>query len=798
MRTVTPAFRAAVGSSETQPITKVTITWPAGIAGAPTDLSKFFLSVQPVSDLTTDAPPGTRLLAGYPARSATLDLGGAQLDPRLSMQQLFDAYSPASPLYQWDWTGIEGAKIVIEQGLRLRGVVTPETYVICTAYVDNAVVNRATGVVTLNLLDFRPKLSAVPALQMMLGRTLFYGSRFGLTSLTFIEQILAANGIYAAPQPRPGGTVAYYASLHGTLWPQVGGPFKDTTYATRGPWPSQAAQDEPLWEPGQFAGQVPSAFTYIQQLPVSVPLANSSTILMEGYVKTAVGGAQNLAHVAVTDGVGGIEQGTNSSGIIIGQNSLGEPQVQSWGNRSGSATVTGLFATLAGFGAKWYKITVRIDWTAATNTFTTDIWIDDVHVMTAGGAPTTGVFGGNANFIWITDSWSSGNLSGLPMECWQVTFGEIGAIPAPVFTPTAFLDASLNKLTATPQIGDVSDAWGLLQTICDAEFAVAGFDEDLLFRFKNRYNYPDVPGATITSLRQIKDLTFEVNEANRARAVSASVSPLAPQPVAVMWQATEAIAVPARGSVTTFATLTGNTVFVPLTTANLPNGIDPATGNGINNSYRANTKIDGTGANLTNLTFVVTQLSSTTVKIIASNPGNAIAFLVSGSTFVDLSAGTAAFWVIGTPVNPGPDLTAQNQTSVTVSSVYGSGLPALPLPDTAWRQDSPTVVGLCEDTLADYVVPLPVLTQFDIVGDSSLQLGDRVALSEQGILAVSGNGTTYPPAVLADDLFISGIHPTASPDGGFVEAITGRLNSRPGQWVLGVAGRSELGTTTWV
>jgi len=79
-----------------------------------------------------------------------------------------------------------------------------------------------------------------------------------------------------------------------------------------------------------------------------------------------------------------------------------------------------------------------------------------------------------------------------------------------------------------------------------------------------------------------------------------------------------------------------------------------------------------------------------------------------------------------------------------------------------------------------------------------LRIGSgEICCQDRGELASLGN-PARPPAVLSDDLIITSIHPTASKDGGFVQDITARLVGRPRQWILGVAGRSELGSTTYI
>ena len=514
MRTVTPAFRAAVGKPDTQPATKVTATWPAGVVGAPTDLSALFISIQPQADLTTDAPTGTRLIAGYSTRNASMVLGGAiGGDPTQTVQQLFDPWSTSSPLYDFDWTGISGVKIVIEQGLRLQGVVVPETYVIMTGYVDNCSINRDTGDVTLALLDFRPKLSTVPSLPMILANTIYPTAAPGLSSLPLLEYILAANGIYASPQPRTAGSGAvWYATLHQTLWPQIGSPtsanFEAESYSFSG--------FQPNWLPGKWAGAAPQQCEIRTATTKTVSFATGHSVLGEGWASLSgiiVGGGAEM--VIRSDA-------NNLINFNMGQEDLAGHVYASIDVERSGVTVSTAHAistsTAIGF---FHQIMYRVTFTGAT-TATAEIWMDGV--LTTTNLTGLGAYVSDGVSVELTSN------AGLTLDTWQCWADDPTAVPVN-FVPTAYLDASLNQMTATPDIRNVTDAWGLIQQLCDAELATGGFDEDLIFRFTNRYNVPGVAGAIVTSLTQIKDLSHEVNEANRARTVTASCTPFAVQPM---------------------------------------------------------------------------------------------------------------------------------------------------------------------------------------------------------------------------------------------------------------------------
>jgi hypothetical protein len=779
MRAVTPAYAAAVQRTDTRPARVVTVTWPAGVVGAPTDLSKMCLSVAPAADLTTDAPAGTRLISGYPARTCTITLGGAIKDPTGSMMALFDQWSPSSPLYDYDWTGITGPRFVVQQGLYLAGVLVPETYTVMTGYVDGVSIDRATGIVTLNLLDYRPLLSNIPQLPLMLAATTYYQAAPGLSSLPFIEYILNANGIYAAPQPR--ASAVFYATWHGSLWVQLPSPTSIVFAASA----QTQTSNPPNWVPGKWAGAVPLQADVVSAVTKPVPFGGAHSIRFEGwvYVDPVPNGSGAFFWISETD-TGLIQDqieidmvpaaGSNLS-VSVGIKRNNAAKVQ-----SGTAVTTS--------GAGWHQVTIVITWVGA-NGATVQIWVDGV-------GPSTFNLVGLGNYVRDGKQVEAEAFFNFPIDTWQLSVDDPSPAPT-VFTPGAYLDASLNLMTATPAIQDVTDAWGLLQQIADAELATIGFDEDLIFRFKNRYNVPGTAGRTVTSLTAIKALSHETIEANRGRTINASVTPYAIQPIAVVWQATEVYQVPARGTLTIFATLNGPAAFVPAGATILGNNQNPATQFGPLNSYRGNTKVDGTGNDSDTLNIVATQLSSTTVKLVISNPANHITYVCSPSLYTDMTAGTASLWLVGYPLNAGAALAAANQTSVNVSAVYGSGLPAINLPDSQWRQDQATVQTLCEDVLADYKVPIPQFVTTTIIGDASLQLGDRVALSDRGELAAVGK-PAVPPATINNDIILTSIHGNDSPDGGYTQDVTGRLIGRPRGWILGVAGRSELDATTYI
>lgn len=780
MRTSSAQFAAEISGTETDPVAQLLFTWPAGIAGVPVIPISAVQAITPQASYTTDMPEGTKLVEGYPARLATIVLSGiVGTDETQTAQWLFDDYSTTSPLYRQDWTGPNGVQVVYNQGLQLLGVATAEVFPQFTGYVDKVqAINRSTGEVTLSLIDTRSQLRTAPQLPMVIadnsilippgtiGGNLI---RPGLTSLWFIDYLLRANGIYTAPPARAG--CVFYLSGHGSLWPEIFG----TVQAVN----SGGNPDVPVsgWLPGRFAGQAPSDYEFTGTLAAPV---NDGT-----------GGGHYLQFWMLSDTRPAINNDTtitvgNLYVQFIGDGSTGSIECEGgfvFRNGNQYAWSGSLANSATGF--TYHQVGVQITFPTTTTarirvyydgnpTPAVDTTVTGLPVAAAGDATHSG--------ITVAANWAT--------EALQVTT-ETAAVPTPAsYTAGADLDASLNNLNGTPAY-DVSDAWALIQQITAAEFAVAGFDEAGRPFFRNRLNRPTAAQATITSTGAVKDIQFSKAESTRARTVTALAHPLAAQLPAVVWSASEIVLVTASSTKRVIASLTSPAGFIPAGF-----GYYPASGGPVApfsaNSYRAAYRRDY-GHAVSNLSIVASMITSSAVAIDITNPNG---FDVA---LVDYQTGAAALYLVGQTLAASavdPSSAANSDGSVTVTANGSTGQPVLQLIDTPWRQDTASTQAICDDTLSDLYRPRPMFDQLVIVGDPRLQLGDRIQIQDAGEAATSGSYRAGAP--IADDAIILQISPSYDVAGGFIQTIVARAVASPGQWVLGQAGHSELGSTTWI
>lgn len=780
MRAATAGFAAAQAGTDTIPKTRVTFTWgPPVTTSPPTDFSKALTSVQPSADLTTDMPQGTRDIVGYPARTASMVLAGTfNDDASETAQWLFDDYSTDSPLYGIDWTGADNnTEVLIEQGLEVPGQ-ADEYFPIFTGYVTTFAINRATGEVNMTMIDTRVQLSAVPTIpEVVAGPADLIGDGQvvwapGLTALWPLDYVLRANGIYSSPPPR-AGCIAYQ-SMHGSLYPEVGdAAAQDGVIMFGSHTDFDNGTNAPLFVPGFWAGQV--ADGGISQYFVSNAgnLITGDGYFIEFWVNF------DDERFAIHDELRqiSIELGEHIIGasdlfvVTVTPNFAGQPGVTLDVYRGASETygTIPLQATGAGFG--WHQITVQVLYATAT-TATVQFWDNGTSVGTqtltipAVGSPTT------VNIMQL--------LSNYPVDTFQIVHGT--GTPTTGFVQQALLDASLNPLDAIPSAPG-SDAWAIINQLMDAERGIAGFDETTIFFFRNRYNRPTASQLIVTSKSSLKDLTFERNEANRASTVNAAASPQMISAPTVVWQTTKPTKI-AASSVYRFSAITANAV-VSIAQTLQPIPVAGLTADAKASGYLANTTADGTGVNITNLYGSVIPVGNQEIIVEIHNDNPFPVWLAPTTGY---STAQGVFVIYGRSVLAG--------SVVNVSASYGGGRPQLTLATNQWLQRPDVAQALVDDELADLVRPRPMATNVLIVGDPRLQLADRVTIVDGGESAT--NAGPRAPAAILDDYLVTAVHPNATPGGGFTQTLVARAIASPRQWVLGVAGKSEMGASTWL
>lgn len=760
------------------------------------------LAVESISvdrQLTTDMPDGTRLITGYPAASATVTLSGLvdQTDASKTVAWLLNPANPDSPMYRLDALG---APIQIQAGLYLPGSATPEQYPIFTGTVDDYTVDVQGGTVTLSCLDYRSKFTSVPTLPFGVfsasSPTLGTGPQL-LTPGWVLNALCEAIGRYTSPPPR--ASVLFRQTNHGGAWPETGPAAAVVVGSNTGNTASV---------PGVFASQVPhdSFASYYNTPPSGQPIGT-----VPGDIGTSGNSWFTECWVQPTTDPGIVTPNYATCLVLLGVNSGGSDiqeiimgtQAATLGSAltpsvavsrgAGTVTVTPASLTVPNDGA-WHYLSVAFHFTSTTG-FTATFTVDGASQTATG---TLAGAGNGSNPIVEMNVFHN-----CPAESIQVT-NETGT-PASNFgfvpDPGVAIGPSLNQLTAVPDVSG-QDAWGVIQQIAEAEGGIVGFDETGTFRFVNRQTLRQQGDQrAITPTYSLKTLDQEMGLSFVRNHVQLPVNALAVQPPGTVWDTGSTIhPVNANSTLTLYAT-TDN----PVTQVDTIGDVMPSGGGTPGLSYyRACTAPNGRGPSRTNLTMLVQQSGPTTLIIRVSNPNNQPVWLVSPTdpAFPSTSIGVPVLRVGGINITPlavptesggsaSGTLVADAQwpplnpdgTGGAVTNNRGELL--LMLDSNPFVQDTGTAQTYATDIVTDLYQPRPLWRRTAIVTDPSLQLADQVLVQDPDTTLVDGSA------------LIIGVHTTVSRTD-WNQNLDLRSTGTPGGWVMGVAGKSEISSTTFI
>lgn len=789
MQATSAAFKTTVAGNDMSVDYKVTVTLPGNVYP---DLTLSVQSVKVDGALTTDMPDGTRLITGYPTRGATVVLAGL-VDPTNESKTaawLFGPYKTDSPLYRLDAIG---SVITIDAGVyTINGLETVRAF---TGSIDDVIVDDFAGTVTLDCLDKRNTLRTSPALPAVASPmdvpdalTLALDKRVpGLTSAWVMDSLLRANGYYASPGPRAG--CAFYASMNGSAFPQTyaaaGYPIQATNY---GSYVGESYTSSPMvYVPGMWAASVcrDPEVILASFVPANRPSLSPGGGYHFEYAMNATapsasvfqGGTYPTFNVSLAQ--------TNGSGTVLNSlaTRLSPVAGTTWQFDPGDGTFRNV--TLA---VGWHVYDVQV--TVNPTTVVTTMWQDGIQIGT--WTMTASIAAGI-----VADATTV--ASPYPIEAFQIT-NETAGVPRATFVPNAVLDASLNTLTATVDITG-QDPWVTIQHLAQAEQGIAGFDENGVFRFTNRKTLQSNASVrSITSTSSLSALQFETGASTIANCVIVPLNALARSAFTSVWSA-PSVYVIAPGSVASQINVTFSAPVVGLSTLT---EIIPSGGFGPTvpwSGYRAARNQDGSGGAITNLTVYVQQVTPTTATITIVNPNAFPVYLVtpSGAGYPAASVGQPALQLGGEFVQAAGivgDSTVTVNGSLSVlsewpptseggSKLNARGQIALPVTANPWIQDVTTAQTLANDLLADLYKPRPLLRNVSIVADPSLQLGDRVTLTDP-------DGSRF-----SDDALITAITTTFDAST-WTQVLTLRAVATPGGWIMGQAGRSEMGVATYV
>lgn len=748
LATTTP-FQTMVEGQEQTVAWSLSMTLPAA-AAAYDDVTLALQKLQVDYSTETDAPEGTRLQDGYSSAQASFTLSGEvdQSDESKTAAWLFGAYSTTSPLYHSD---AFRAPVVIKLGLYPDGAGgVPELLQKFTGYVDGYQVDED-GNVAFTCLDLRSNFRGTVTTPAVITAPPYNA---GLTSEYAIDAILrAASGGTVSSWPAQRAQCVLAVGMRSSVWPEVGtlvtGPLADAIFSPFVPGVYGTALGVASVE-YTLSSPINGDDAYIELITPAIDSWGSE-------VQLGVPGSQNQVTFTLLN-----------TGPVIQLSSVAQTQV-------------GLF-TFAPLSAGVRRLGLHLHWPVLSTSWHAELVADDgttqaTGAQTASAARSTGM---TVAFL------SGGDVTSL--EAVQITTETSAPASLPVFVPQAVLAPSLNPLQLVP--ASEGDPWATLQTIVAAELGVIGdLNNDGTVRFLNRHTIASKASSrTVTSTASLTSVGISQTAAavvNRARigwtgwtfATTASTVYSATAPIKVAKHSTKVVN----------ATLDSFAVNLDSSLSVLPNNSTNTT----NSWYRASTNKAGTAQFTNTLTFVVSQASADKLTITITNSSGADAWLVSPANYTDIPVGTPVLRIAGTAVVANDEIVNDWQWPPTSSGGAASsrfGEVAFELTGNPWIQDDDAAAQLAQDIVLDSYIPRPDLTGVTIVPDPRLQLTDVALIQDLDRTGVNEYGRIFNSTIT----FEAGDPPT------YEQTIDARTLAPPGGWIMGVAGRSEMGATTFV
>lgn len=753
-------FAAMVDGAEQIVDARVNITLPGGVYP---DVTVAVESVKIDAAATSSQPGSSRVAAGVPAITAEIVLSGMvdESDETKTVAWLFGSWQTTSPLYRQ--TALQ-CPITVDVGL-VPDAGTPELLRKFTGYVDRKVIN-SDGTVTLSCVDSRNRLRGTVSSPAVVTAPPYNA---GLTSEFAVDYVLrAATGGQVGSWPKQRPSCLFAASLRGSLWPEVGSLSGTST------------QPIPVFAPGAFgtALQNYSNANGFTSAKYGMAAAAGDTFFMEWWTC----GDQTfqtpwLLSVSYDQGFSSwasftVEWGT--TGFL-----LGPTVVDGAGTHNGILDKRGDYASMT---ASPHYMSVKVSWPVGSASWTAVTTIDGVSKTYSGTVPSSVVrpSAQPLNTLYLADgSVSTGAVQ--TIEALQVS-SETAPATNYGFTPAAVLQPSKNRLVYVP--GTEGDPAQTLQTIAEAELAVAGFDESGVFRFVNRDSLRSSPMVRtltmIEALDEDESLSTVINHSHVEYAGASFGSP------SFVWSQSAAVNVPRGGSLTIVAQC--DTPVTSISTTPMYSGALPVS------SFRASADQYGVNPHPSpsSLTWLVTQTAADQVSITVRNASGTDAWLVSPSTLLDVPAGTPWLKLAGVAATVGDAVAVESQwpplntdgTGGAASSTWGDIVASIT--GNPWIQDPAVAAELASDIVEDMPYPRPDLTNLAVVPDPRLQLMDRVSIVEPDAHGINGEHAV----IFAWTLNLSATDWSMDVDA--------RTVGRPGGWLLGVTGRSELASTTYV
>jgi hypothetical protein len=741
MQTVSATLQAAIEAPERpQALVRLRVDWArtGSYADAIDDLSADVVSVDLTRDLTTDLPAAAKLFAGAAAAEATVTLAHRDPagDPAKHGAWFYSALNSASPLFSYRR---KGAPAVLELGfVTATGL---EYVTVLTGRVRSLQVSSGGRVAVMRISDSSEDMRKQVVLPMIIadgdiGEAAVI--RPGLNTTFLADWTARKCGYYASPPPRSG--CKFSATMHGSGYPEVGtieshhGEFgSKLSYSPTPTFPTAAKWVQAVNTDGS-AGQ---SMRYFLGGSGVISTNNTREVLLEGWFKLNSTGVDQPFFVlfddtATTEPFISFWWQTSTGRLSCTFNRGGADNTNRTTGTAGPIVSPGTsswhyYAMQASFTSTGVDVTFRFDGTTS-GPF-------NVATPSVTGAPEilkVQVGRGRCS------SYSDTLLDGLT-EAVQATTESTTSNWNNAFVPTAQIVASSaidNRLVATPTAAE--EGWSLLQEIAKADFATTGFTESGLLFYWPRNRWTTAPYTTsqrtLTSSTALKELeSVEATDQVRNRVIIRARIPEVTDSKTI-WKLGGRKRIGASSSIVVWSRLAE-----PV--GNVDTSVVYGTSLG-SSRYLAGTRLDGTGSQVSNLTFDVEVISPTRIKSTITNPNGFTVYLAGDANASTTYDGKPYYWLDGQAVTFNTETTGGDEyaEAVDATSISDYGIEQLlEIEDSDFRQDSDSIQEIADALLVDLANPGPALSDMPAVGDPRIQLGDRLTIVDPEGLAMSAD-----------------------------------------------------------